>query len=134
MTASPLYHIQLTISPWRAKCMILSESSVRSAVCQIGIADSYITTFGSPICLVVQRVKKRKWLKTRQNLAFAQPYNLVAFLIHYAGRQRQQALIVTLNCGCRVSVIRILRRTDLAMGEKSTPSSQSSIRGCCCCC
>lgn len=75
---------------------------------------------------------EREWLKKRQNLPFAQPSNLVAFLIHHACGQRPQAFIVTLNCGFGVSVIRILWRSDVVMGKKNTPSSQSSIRGCCC--
>lgn len=71
--------------------------------------------------------EKRKWLKTRQNLPFAQPSNLVAFLIHHACGQRPQAFIVTLNCGFGVSVIRILWRSDVVMGKKTLlpPSPQS---------
>lgn len=65
--------------------------------------------------------------KTRQNLPFAQPSNLVAFLNYHACGQRPQAFIVTLNCGFGVSVIRILWRSELVMGKKTLlpPSPQS---------
>lgn len=64
----------------------------------------------------------------RQNLPFVQPSNLVAFLIRHASKQRPPAFIVTSNCGFGVSVIRILCRLDLVMGEKKTllpPSPQA---------